>query len=152
VKAVGSILVAFTLLGCGADMSDADRRMCDIAQQLSATITKVEQALVEDEAGNTDGARALATQARAEAEAAHDQLRAMDSDQARQLPARGGLLIAYLQTAQAADSMLPAFSNTHGMGREELASAIQALAKADANLPAACILPSRPPIVVPAEP
>lgn len=90
-----------------------------------------------DEAGALARAQGLATEARSLSELAHSRLQSM-SDKGREQAAWQALLMVYLGTAQAANSLLPAYSNTHGIAPRELAQARTALDEAHGDLPAMC--------------
>ena len=115
--------------------------MCTVGQKLSGAITGVREAVIEERFGNLGRAVELATTARADAEDAHMLLQSVGTEAIRPEPAWQALLLAYAQTGQAANSMLPGFENTHGLAIEELMSAEQALANADAALPVQCMIP-----------
>jgi len=94
-------------------------------------------AIAADEQGDLAQAQGLATQARTLTELASAQLEAMPSDKQPQ-PAWQALSEAYTQAARAANSLLPAYSGTHGHGRQELDLATASIARARAELPAMC--------------
>jgi len=94
-------------------------------------------ALAADDRGDLAQAQGLATQARTWTEIAQTTLQQLN-DQDRSKDAAQRLGEVYLHTAQAANSLLPAYINTHGIGAGELATAGASLAKARESLPAMC--------------
>jgi len=90
-----------------------------------------------DAAGDLARAQGLATQARSLTELAHTRLEGMPEDRQAD-EAWQTLQQVYLGTAQAANSLLPAYASSHGTGPQELASAATSMEKARANLPAMC--------------
>jgi hypothetical protein len=90
-----------------------------------------------DDVGDFARAQGLATQARSVTELAHSQLQSMP-DEAHESATWQALLVAYNATAQAANSLLPAYAGMHGMGPDELRRAGLEMAKARADLPALC--------------
>jgi hypothetical protein len=59
-------------------------------------------------------------------------------DAAHQSQVWQALLVAYGGTAQAANSLLPAYAGTHGIGPDELRRAGQQMDTARTELPAIC--------------
>ena len=118
-------------------LAPADPRLCAAAQNLTAAMALTATAVAADERGELAQAQGLATQARTLTELAHGTLQQLsDEDRSKDAPQR--LLEVYLHTAQAANSLLPAYVNTHGIGAGELATAGASLAKAKERLPPMC--------------
>ena len=94
-------------------------------------------AIEADAGGDLARAQGLATESRTLGELAHATLQQMpDEDKAK--PAWQALLSAYGHVGQAANSLLPAYSGSHGTGRDEYESASKFMADARAALPAMC--------------
>lgn len=100
---------------------------------MALTATAIEA----DATGDLARAQGLATQARSITELASSLLQSMPRDQQQQ-PVWQALSQAYTQTGQAANSLLPAYSGTHGLGPAQLERATSWIAKARADLPAMC--------------
>lgn len=94
-------------------------------------------AITADEQGDLARAQGLATQSRTLGELAHATLQQMP-DAEKSKPAWQALLSAYGHVGQAANSVLPAYSGSHGMGRDEYEMASRFMADAKAVLPAMC--------------
>jgi hypothetical protein len=129
-------IAACALVGC-ALIAPADPRLCSAAQNLSAAMAMTSTALDADEAGDLAQAQGLATQARSVSELARSLLDGAP-DEKKADPVWQALQLVYLGTAQAANSLLPAYANTHGIGRDELAAARISIDKARQGLPAMC--------------
>jgi len=129
-------VAALLLAACGV-LSPPDPRLCSAAQDLSAAMALTATAIEADRAGDLARAQGLATQARSVSELANSLLRGTPDDKKTD-PAYQALQLVYLGTAQAANSLLPAYSSTHGIGPDELARAGAAMAKAREALPAMC--------------
>jgi hypothetical protein len=129
-------LVALLFAGCSI-LAPPDPRLCAAAQSLSAAMQLTATGITADAGGDVAEAQGLATQARTLTEVAHATLQDVPSERHAET-AWQGLLEAYAHTAQAANSLLPAYSGSHGMGAEELATATAAMDKARAQLPAMC--------------
>jgi hypothetical protein len=136
-RAAAAVLAgAVVLAGCSV-LAPPDARLCSAAQNLSAAVALTATAIDADEAGDLARAQGLATQARSITELAHSLLKSMP-DEAREKPTWQALLLAYNGTAQAANSLLPAYIGTHGVGPDELTGAGLQLDKARADLPPMC--------------
>jgi len=136
-RAVAAVLAgAMLLAGCSV-LAPPDARLCSAAQNLSAAMALTATAIEADGAGDLARAQGLATQARSITELAHSQLQSMP-DAAREQPTWQALLLAYNGTAQAANSLLPAYIGTHGVGPDELLRAGLQMDKARADLPPMC--------------
>jgi hypothetical protein len=131
-----AVATAVLLAGCSV-LAPPDARLCSAAQNLSAAMALTATAIDADEAGDLARAQGLATQARSITELAHSLLQSMP-DAAREQPTWQALLLAYNGTAQAANSLLPAYIGTHGTGPDELTGAGLQLDKARTELPAMC--------------
>jgi len=94
-------------------------------------------AIAADERGDLAQAQGLATQARSLTELAHGTLQQVPSNDQPKDPWQR-LLEVYGHTAQAANSLLPAYAGSHGIGREELETAAASMDKARVELPAMC--------------
>jgi len=131
-------VIAFgaVLVGCSL-VSPADPRLCSAAQNLSAAMAMTSTALDADEAGDLARAQGLATQARSVSELANSLLDGA-SEEKKADPVWQALLLVYGGTAQAANSLLPAYASAHGIGRDELARAAISMDKARQGLPAMC--------------
>lgn len=143
-------LLSATLLGCSAGGSSAEPVLCEVAHNLTFAAATTQQAVAKQAAGDTEAARTLATDARARAQRAHDQLQTISSDEVRHGATWQALLGAYLNVGQAANALLPGFEGTSGMADEELASALPQLRTAAAALPASCTTVDESPGVAPA--
>jgi hypothetical protein len=128
--------MAGMLAGC-AVLAPPDPRLCSAAQNLSAAMAMTATAIEADEVGDLARAQGLATQARSESELASSMLDGMP-DEKKTDPVWQALQLVYLGTAQAANSLLPAYADTHGIGRDELTRAAISMDKARAGLPAMC--------------
>jgi hypothetical protein len=124
------------LAGC-AVLAPPDPRLCAAAQNLSAAMAMTATAIDADERGDLARAQGLATQARSVSELANSMLDGM-SDEKKAEPVWQALQLVYLGTAQAANSLLPAYANTHGIGRDELTRAQLSMDNARAGLPSMC--------------
>jgi len=129
-------LVAALVTGCSA-FAAPDARLCSAAQNLSAAMALTATAIAADERGDLAQAQGLATQARSLTELAHGILQQVPDEEQPKDPWQR-LLEVYLHTGQAANSLLPAYAGTHGIGPEELASAAGSMDKARVALPAMC--------------
>jgi len=136
-RAVAAALAAAVLLAGCSVLAPPDPRLCSAAQNLSAAMALTATAIDADEAGDLARAQGLATQARSVTELAHSLLQSMP-DEAREQPTWQALLVAYNGTAQAANSLLPAYIGTHGSGPDELKGAGLQLDKARTELPPMC--------------
>jgi hypothetical protein len=130
------LATAVVLAGCSV-LAPPDARLCSAAQNLSAAMALTTTAIDADKAGDLARAQGLATQARSITEVAHSLLQAMPAE-AREQPTWQALLLAYNGTAQAANSLLPAYIGTHGDGPDELKGAGLELDKARTELPPMC--------------
>jgi len=127
----GFVAAACTLL------SPPDPRLCSAAQNVSQAMALADTAIAADEQGDLARAQGLATQSRTLGELAHATLQQMpDAEQAK--PGWQALLGAYAHVGQAANSLLPAYSGSHGTGREQYEIASRFMADARAALPAMC--------------
>jgi hypothetical protein len=129
-------LATVVLAGCTV-LSPPDPRLCSAAQNLSAAMALTATAIAADDAGDLAQAQGLATQARSLAELADSTLTGMPDDRKAD-PVWQALQMVYLGTGQAANSLLPAYSNSHGIGPAQMASAESAMGRARAGLPAMC--------------
>ena len=94
-------------------------------------------AIQADQAGDLARAQGLATQARSVSELAKALLDGAPGA-TRSDPVWDALQRAYSGTAQAANSLLPAYLDIHGSGPSELATAGASMAKAREGLPGMC--------------
>ena len=94
-------------------------------------------AIQADDAGDLARAQGLATQARSVSEVAKSLLDGAPSETKRG-PVWDALQRVYSGTAQAANSLLPAYLSAHGSGPSELAAAGASMAKAREGLPGMC--------------
>jgi hypothetical protein len=122
--------------GCSS-LSPADARLCSAAQNLSAAMALTATAIAADENGDLAQAQGLATQARSLTEQAHETLQQIPHEEHAKDPWQR-LLEVYGDTSTAANSLLPAYANTHGVGPEQLAGAVRSMDKARVQLPAMC--------------
>ena len=129
--------IAGLLVGACTLIAPPDARLCAAAQNLSAAMTLTATAMDADAAGNFARAQGLATQARSMTELASSTLQGMPGESQGE-PVWQALQEVSLGTAQAANSLLPAYSGTHGTGREQLDAAAGSMAKVRAGLPAMC--------------
>jgi len=144
-KAAMAVLVcAVVLSACSTPTKADDLKLCTAAQVLSGAITGSRSATIADLLGNPSNAEALASTARLDAEQANSFLKAITTPAVLQGTAWQQLSATYLHTAQAANSMLPGFENTHGIAAEELTQAETALQAAGAALPSSCVVPIPP--------
>jgi hypothetical protein len=114
-----------------------DARLCSAAQNLSAAMVLTATAIRADDVGDFARAQGLATQARSVTELASSQLQSMPGE-AHERATWQALLAAYGATAQAANSLLPAYASTHGVGQDQLRRAGVEMAKARVDLPEMC--------------
>ena len=128
--------MAAALASC-AVLTPPDPRLCSAAQSLSAAMAMTTTAIDADERGDLARAQGLATQARSVSELAHSLLDGMP-DEKKTDAAWQALQLVYLGTGQAANSLLPAYASTHGIGRAQLAEAKTSMDKARTALPAMC--------------
>ncbi len=133
---VAALVAALIVAACGV-LSPPDPRLCSAAQNLSAAMALTATAIEADKAGDLARAQGLATQARSVSELANALLGGA-SDEQKSDQVFQALQLAYLATAQAANSLLPAYSNNHGTGPDELARANASMAKAREGLPGMC--------------
>jgi hypothetical protein len=136
-RAIAALLATAVLLAGCSVLAPPDARLCSAAQNLSAAIALTATAIDADEAGDLARAQGLATQARSITELANSLLQSMPHE-AREQPTWQALLMAYDGTAQAANSLLPAYIGTHGDGPDQLKSAGLQLDKARTDLPPMC--------------
>jgi hypothetical protein len=130
------VVTALIVAACGV-LSPPDPRLCSAAQNLSAAMALTATAIEADQVGDLARAQGLATQARSVSELANGLLRGAPDAQ-KSDPVFQALQLVYLATARAANSLLPAYSNTHGTGPAELAKAGASMAKAREGLPGMC--------------
>lgn len=126
-------LGAALLWGCST-LAPTDARLCSAAQRLSAAVALTATAIAADERGDLAQAQGLAGQAWSLADQAHGFLQLVPADAGP----RAQLLEVVAQTTLAANSLLPAYANSHGMGPDQLDAGKRALDKARADLPAMC--------------
>jgi hypothetical protein len=137
-----SVALGTALLSACSVLAPADPRLCSAAQNLSAAMALTATAIDADERGDLARAQGLATEARSVTELANSMLRGMPDEKQTGVVWQA-LQLVYLGTAQAANSLLPAYANTHGVGRDELARAATSMDTARQGLPAMCFaLPS----------
>lgn len=134
--AAAALAGAMVLAGCSV-LTPPDARLCSAAQNLSAAMALTATAIDADDAGDLARAQGLATQARSISELAHSLLQSMP-DEAKEKPTWQALLLTYNGTAQAANSLLPAYIGAHGTGPGELTGAGLQLDKTRADLPPMC--------------
>jgi len=145
-RIVLTIALACSLVGvCSAFGSSAEVIMCDAAGTLSAAKTLVELAAAKDANGDKPDAQQLANEAGALAAKGHDALQTVNSTDVKQGDTWQALLDAYLHVGQAANALLPAYSNTYGSTGDELARASKDLEAATASLAAHCFMVTTPP-------
>ena len=130
--ALGAVILA----GCST-FAPADARLCSAAQNVTAAMALTATAIAADERGDLAQAQGLATQARTLTELAHGTLQQVPQSEHPKVPWQG-LLEASADTATAANSLLPAYANTHGVGPEQLAGAQRAMDNVRAELPSMC--------------
>ena len=128
---------ASLLVGACSIISPPDARLCSAAQNLSAAMTLTATAIEADSAGDLARAQGLATQARSLTDLAGTKLNGAPDTQKAD-PVFQALREVFLQTAQAANALLPAFASSHDMAPQLLAAAADPMAKARAGLPAMC--------------
>ena len=124
------------LAGCSV-VAPPDPRLCAAAQNLSAALALTATAITADEASDLARAQGLATEARSVGELAQTQLQSVSGEDRRHATWQA-LFDAYVHVGQAANSVLPAYSPSHGTGPAELAEASTSMAKARGDLPAMC--------------
>jgi hypothetical protein len=129
-------LAGLLVAGCTL-LNPPDPRFCSAAQNLSAAMALTATAIEADEAGDLAQAQGLATQARSVSELANSMLNGVPEEKKTD-PVWQALQLAYLGTAQAANSLLPAYASTHGIGRDELTRAGMSMDKARQDLPSMC--------------
>jgi cellulase/cellobiase CelA1 len=128
--------IALLLAGCSV-LAPPDPRLCSAAQNLSAAIALTTTAIRADESGEVARAQGLATHARSLTELANGTLHQVPQEQ-QAAPAWQSLFGAYGLTAEAANSLLPAYADSHGMGPQLLSAAGTSIDKARTGLPAMC--------------
>ena len=144
------VALLLSLLGCGSGRSNLEPVLCEIAHDLTVAAATTEQASAKDAAGDKVSAQRLASEARARAQKAYDQLQSISSDTTRQDPTWQALSQANTYVGQATNALLPGFENTYGMTDEQLALARPHLQTASAALPAECTTVNESPGVAPA--
>jgi hypothetical protein len=132
---IGAAILA-GLAGCSM-FAPADARLCSAAQNLSAAMALTATAIAADDRGDLAQAQGLATQARSLTELAHETLQQIPNEDHSKDPWQR-LLEVSTGTAQAANSLLPAYAGSHGTGPDQLAAAAVAMDKARVELPAMC--------------
>jgi hypothetical protein len=135
-RLVALSLVGWPLVACSV-LTPPDARLCSAAQSLSAAMTLTATAIAADDAGDLARAQGLATQARSLSELASDTLQQIPSGQQGDAVWQA-LSASSTQAGQAANSLLPAYAGTHGLGAEFLANATASMNKAHAGLPEMC--------------
>jgi hypothetical protein len=142
--AITTTLAAIVLAACSvlalaacSVFAPPDARLCSAAQDLSAAMTLTATAIDADRAGDLARAQGLATQARSLTDLGGSKLDGAP-DQQKTGPDFQALQEAFLQTAQAANALLPAFGRDHTMAPDLLAAAADPMARARAALPAMC--------------
>jgi hypothetical protein len=135
-SAVRAVVAAAVVAACSV-LSPPDPRLCSAAQNLSAAVALTATAIQAEAASDVARAQGLATQARSVSELAYDTIKGMPDDRKTD-PVWQRLQSAYLATAQADQSLLPAFGGSPDMAPAQLADAQVAMGKVRAELPEMC--------------